>query len=98
MFASNTSTFNLQSIIEKEKLSGMNFIDWYRNLRIVLRQEEKEYVLEQQYPDDLPMVQLLQPAELMRSTAMIRSMSAVLCLPPCPLIYRSSMSMPMLTP
>jgi hypothetical protein len=44
----------LQYVLEKEKLNGMNFIDWYRNLRIVLIQEKKEYVLEQQYPDDLP--------------------------------------------
>jgi hypothetical protein len=44
----------LRSVLEKEKLNGTNFIDWYRNLRIVLRQEKKEYVLEQAYPDDLP--------------------------------------------
>jgi hypothetical protein len=31
----------------------MNFTNWYRNLRIVLRQEKKEYVLEQPYPDEL---------------------------------------------
>jgi hypothetical protein len=54
MFASNNSVFNLRSVLEKEKLNGTNFIDWYRNLRIVLRQEKKEYVLEQAYPDDLP--------------------------------------------
>jgi len=41
-------------VLEKEKLNGANFIDWYRNLRIVLRNEKKEYVLEQPYPDDLP--------------------------------------------
>ena len=29
-------TFNLRSILEKEKLNGTNFIDWFRNLRIVL--------------------------------------------------------------
>ena len=40
------SRFNLCSILEKEKLSGTNFIDWYRNLRIILKQEKKEYVLE----------------------------------------------------
>jgi hypothetical protein len=44
----------LRSVLEKEKLNGTNFIDWYRNLRIVLRQEKMEYVLEQPYPDDLP--------------------------------------------
>ena len=54
MSASNNSAFNLRSVIEKEKLNGTNFIDWYRNLRIVLRQEKKEYVLEQPYPNDLP--------------------------------------------
>ena len=32
----------------------LNFIDWYHNLRIVLRQEKIEYVLEEPYPDDLP--------------------------------------------
>ena len=54
MSASNTSGFNLRSVLEKEKLNGANFIDWYRNLRIVLRQEKTEYVLQQPYPEDLP--------------------------------------------
>ena len=54
MSASNNSAINLRSVLEKEKLNGTNFIDWYRNLRIVLRQEKREYVLEQPYPDDLP--------------------------------------------
>jgi hypothetical protein len=54
MSASNTSTFNLRSLLEKEKLNGANFLDWYRNLRIVLRQEKSEYVLLEPYPKDLP--------------------------------------------
>ena len=54
MAANNNCSFNLRSVLEKEKLNGANFIDWYRNLRIVLRNEKKEYVLEQPYPDDLP--------------------------------------------
>jgi hypothetical protein len=29
-------------------------MDWYCNLRIVLRQEKTEYVLTKPYPDDLP--------------------------------------------
>jgi hypothetical protein len=29
-------------------------MDWYCNLRIVLRQEKTEYVLIEPYPDDLP--------------------------------------------
>jgi hypothetical protein len=54
MSASNTSTFNLLSLLEKENLNGANFMDWYRNLRIVLRQEKTEYVLLEPYPEDLP--------------------------------------------
>jgi hypothetical protein len=29
-------------------------MDWYHNLRIVLRQEKTEYILTELYPDDLP--------------------------------------------
>jgi hypothetical protein len=54
MSASNTSAFQLRSLLEKEKLNGANFIDWYCNLRIVLRQEKTEYVLKEPYPDGLP--------------------------------------------
>jgi hypothetical protein len=54
MSATNTSTFNLRSLLEKEKLNGANFIDWYCNLRILLRQEKTEYVLTKPYLDDLP--------------------------------------------
>jgi gag-polypeptide of LTR copia-type len=40
-------SFSLRSILEKEKLTsdGSNYIDWHCNLRIILRQEKKEYVL-----------------------------------------------------
>ncbi|PKI59621.1 hypothetical protein CRG98_020030 [Punica granatum] len=37
------------SVLEKEKLSGNNFLGWYRNLRIVLTQENKLYALEQAF-------------------------------------------------
>jgi hypothetical protein len=54
MSASNTSAFNLRSLLEKEKLNGANFMDSYRNLRICLRQEKTEYVFIEPYSDDLP--------------------------------------------
>jgi hypothetical protein len=44
MSASNASTFNLRSLLEKKKLNGANFNDWYHNLRIVLMQEKIDYV------------------------------------------------------
>jgi hypothetical protein len=49
----NTSIFTLRSAIEKEsaKLTGPNFLDWYRNLRIILKQEKKKYVLEKPLPE-----------------------------------------------
>jgi hypothetical protein len=53
MSTSNTSTFNLRSLLEKEKINGANFMDWYHNLRIILRQDKIEYVLTEPYPNDL---------------------------------------------
>ena len=51
--ASNTiSNLSLRSILEKDKLNGTNFLDWYRNLRIVLKQKRKEYILDQPVPDE----------------------------------------------
>ena len=49
-----TQTMNnssIRSILEKEKLNGNNFLDWYRNLRIVLKAEQKFYHLEEALPE-----------------------------------------------
>ncbi|KAK8597116.1 hypothetical protein V6N12_065592 [Hibiscus sabdariffa] len=46
------NNLSLQSLLEKEKLNGINFLDWFRNLRIVLEQERKEYVIEEPVPDE----------------------------------------------
>ncbi|GJW10324.1 zinc finger, CCHC-type containing protein [Tanacetum coccineum] len=46
--ATQTSNNNsIRSILEKEKLNGSNILDWYRNLRIVLRNEQKLHHLEE---------------------------------------------------
>ncbi|KAK9705145.1 hypothetical protein RND81_07G036400 [Saponaria officinalis] len=47
----NTSAFNMRSVLEKEKLNAENFLDWERNLRIVLRSEGKEAVLDNPLPE-----------------------------------------------
>ncbi|KAH1091607.1 hypothetical protein J1N35_018864 [Gossypium stocksii] len=52
--AANTNTLSLQSVLEKDKLNGLNFLDWFRNLRIVLKQEQKLYVIEQSFPNEPP--------------------------------------------
>ena len=38
---------SLRSVLEKDKLIGTNFLDWFQNLRIVLKQERKLYVLDE---------------------------------------------------
>ncbi|KAG8647429.1 hypothetical protein MANES_09G072919v8 [Manihot esculenta] len=49
MAANNNTTLSLQFILEKDKLKEnvTNFVDWFRNLRIVLKQEKKSYVLDE---------------------------------------------------
>nr|GEW64106.1 hypothetical protein [Tanacetum cinerariifolium] len=44
----NHSSF--KSMLEREKLSGTNFNDWFHQLRIVLRDEKKLNVIEQPIP------------------------------------------------
>src|SRR5665213_4346268 len=46
MSSINTNTLSIRSVLEKDKLVGRNYLDWHRNLRIVLRQEGKSYVLD----------------------------------------------------
>ena len=48
----NNSTMSLRSVLEKDKLTGTNFLDWFRNLRIVLKQERKLYVLAEPLPEE----------------------------------------------
>ncbi|KAK8610042.1 hypothetical protein V6N13_026586 [Hibiscus sabdariffa] len=45
---------SLRSLLEKEKLNGINFLDLFRNLRIVLKQERREYVIEEPIPNEPP--------------------------------------------
>ena len=47
-----TSKISLRSILDEHKLKGDNFNDWYRNLKIVLRQEKLFYVLEKPIPPE----------------------------------------------
>ncbi|WCJ31679.1 Retrovirus-related Pol polyprotein from transposon TNT 1-94 [Euphorbia peplus] len=45
------SKFDLRSILTDNKLVGSNFTDWFRSLKIVLRAEKIEYVLDSDIPD-----------------------------------------------
>ena len=59
MFRNNTQSFSLRSVLEKDKLNGTNYVDWIRNLRIVLRAEKKEEVLDTPLQKSLLMMHLL---------------------------------------
>ena len=39
------------SVLEQNKLDGTNFNDWYRTLRIILKNQKKECVLDAPLPD-----------------------------------------------
>ncbi|XP_019057733.1 PREDICTED: coiled-coil domain-containing protein 103-like [Tarenaya hassleriana] len=47
-------TVSLRSILEKDKLTGTNFLNWYRTCRIVLWNEKKMYILEGALPTEHP--------------------------------------------
>ncbi|MCI62207.1 hypothetical protein A2U01_0083464, partial [Trifolium medium] len=51
---SNASNNILRSILEKEKLSETNFLDWHRNLSTVLKHEKKLNVLDEPLPKEAP--------------------------------------------
>jgi hypothetical protein len=51
--SSTQPSFDLRSILEKDKLNGTNYMDWICNLRIVLRVEKNEDVLDTPLPPEL---------------------------------------------
>ena len=46
-FVDKMASSYLKTFFEKEKLNEHNFMDWFRSLRILLRMESKDYVLEE---------------------------------------------------
>jgi hypothetical protein len=44
--------FSLGTILEKDKLNGANYTNWIRNLRIILKAEKKEEVLDTPLPEE----------------------------------------------
>ncbi|GJZ43613.1 retrotransposon protein, putative, ty1-copia subclass [Tanacetum coccineum] len=70
--SANNSVF--RGFFEKQKLTGPNFIDWYRQLRIVLSIEDKLNYLEQPIPPALvaPEGQLVAPEITAAHTAWIK--------------------------
>ena len=42
---------SLRSILDRDRLNDNNFMTWYRNLRIVLKQEKRSYILDDPIPD-----------------------------------------------
>ena len=44
----------MSTLLDKYTLTGSNYIDWLRNVRIVLRTESLLHVLEEPVPDERP--------------------------------------------
>ena len=49
-----SSNVNLRSILDNNKLKGLNFLDWFRNMKIVLMVEKIAYVLNKPLPKSPP--------------------------------------------
>ena len=47
------SSLSLRSILNSNKLTGQNYVDWLRNLKIVLSQEKLSYILDAHDPKPL---------------------------------------------
>jgi hypothetical protein len=52
MAPSTTTSFILRSIREKDKLNETNYTDWIRNLKIVIRVEKNEDILDTPLPEE----------------------------------------------
>ncbi|XP_017972605.1 PREDICTED: uncharacterized protein LOC108661951 [Theobroma cacao] len=44
------NSLSLRSILDANKLTSPNFLDWFQNLKIVLKQEKKSYVFDTPIP------------------------------------------------
>ncbi|GJZ63698.1 hAT dimerization domain, ribonuclease H-like domain protein [Tanacetum coccineum] len=54
-----TNNNSIRSILDKEKLNVRNFLEWYRNVRIVLMNEQKLHHLEEALPEAPPVTTIV---------------------------------------
>ena len=47
------SSLSLRGILDANKLIGSNYVDWLKNLRIILTQKKVSYILDTPVPDSL---------------------------------------------
>ena len=45
------SSLSLRDILDANKLTEPNYVDWLRNLRIILNQEKVSYIIDSSGPD-----------------------------------------------
>ncbi|GKC02965.1 zinc finger, CCHC-type containing protein, partial [Tanacetum coccineum] len=74
-----SETIRYSEFFEKQKLTGPNFIDWYRQLRLVLSTEDKEYYLEHPIPvaPVAPPGQQIPPEDLAAHAAWVKGQKEV---------------------
>ena len=47
------TSLSLKGILDANKLTGSNYVDWLKNSRIILTQEKVSYILDTPAPDSL---------------------------------------------
>ena len=66
-----TGSFSLMNLCGRVIFDGSNFTDWIRNIRMVTRYENKEYVLDKE-------LKVPEPTTLLRSLLNMRHMKEML--------------------
>nr|GFC41354.1 zinc finger, CCHC-type [Tanacetum cinerariifolium] len=82
MTTSSTNNSVFRGFFKKQKLTGPNFINWYRRLRIVLSIEDKLNYLEQPIPPApiVPAGQQVAPEILAAHAAWVKGSKEIVCL------------------
>jgi hypothetical protein len=93
----HSKEFSLRTILEKDKLNGTNYTDWIRNLRIILKAEKKEEVLDTPLPEEPDENATLTGKTVTRRHGMSILKWAALCLRVWNLTCKCSLSQSMCT-
>jgi hypothetical protein len=51
MAIKNQTLYPLASVLDQNKLNDINFVDWYHKLKIVLKHQKKEHVIDVSLPE-----------------------------------------------
>ena len=85
------SSLSLRGILDTNKLTGPNYIDWLRNLRIIFTQEKVSNIMDTPTPDSLGEDASEEERATYKMWKMIVWLSNASCLSPWAMSFRGSM-------